>query len=634
MADNSDEDICDYLELYEKWMSTGEKMKLEGEKLLNFVESKVQSSQERRDRLEKRREEKAQREHELKVKAMEIEEREKESEKKYNLEMEKLKLSASATPSSSGTSPGVPKSQPPKGPKLLAFDESTDDMDAYLRRFERYAKANNWAQENYAMYLSSLLKGKALDVYSRMPISDVDDYSKLKDALLKRFQLTEEGFRKKFHDVKMNNDESASQYMARLADYFDRWIQLAKVKDKFVDLRQFIIVEQFIHSCPNEVGVYLRERGIRTMDEATRVAESYMEAHKVQHRPKSEKKNNQEDCINQSEKDLPNNEQITKPFLKNIETKKKFQSVKEKKCWLCNETGHIASNCPAKQRAIAAVQLADCDSNDSDDPDDPALISTIMMISDVHKCMPGLKHKRICERIPTIGSAELLHEDKKLSKNLPTFKGTMNNKTVTVLRDTGCSSVVVKSSLVNVSQLTGKTLKYMTVDKTMKSVPVAEIHLQSPVFSGTLQALCIDDPICEVIIGNLPEVVSQPDDILYNFYKENQHSPNANNWKSNKKQLNDNSNLPSTKSTQDFKSQTPKTQMIKQKDSSEMHIENDVSISHLAGIGNYQDFKEEQDSDPSLFQARKREEIQKTKRLENGNSVIQKIKWTVIPCNY
>jgi predicted transcriptional regulator len=42
----------------------------------------------------------------------------------------------------------------------------------------------------------ALLKGRALEVYSRMTTEDALDYSKLKDRLLKRYNLTEEGYRK------------------------------------------------------------------------------------------------------------------------------------------------------------------------------------------------------------------------------------------------------------------------------------------------------------------------------------------------------------------------------------------------------------------------------------------------------
>ena len=42
---------------------------------------------------------------------------------------------------------------------------------------------------------SALLTGKALEVYFRLPVDQINDYNALKGALLERYQLTEEGFR-------------------------------------------------------------------------------------------------------------------------------------------------------------------------------------------------------------------------------------------------------------------------------------------------------------------------------------------------------------------------------------------------------------------------------------------------------
>ena len=67
-------------------------------------------------------------------------------------------------------------------------------MDSFLHRFEVYADSQRWSKEQWEVYLSALLKGKALEVYSRLPVKDAQDYEILKDALLKRFNLTEEGF--------------------------------------------------------------------------------------------------------------------------------------------------------------------------------------------------------------------------------------------------------------------------------------------------------------------------------------------------------------------------------------------------------------------------------------------------------
>ena len=64
-------------------------------------------------------------------------------------------------------------------------------MDSYLSRFEKYAVANKWDKSIWAAYLSALLKGRALEVYDRLSVAVAADYEKLKDALLKNFDMTE-----------------------------------------------------------------------------------------------------------------------------------------------------------------------------------------------------------------------------------------------------------------------------------------------------------------------------------------------------------------------------------------------------------------------------------------------------------
>ena len=85
-----------------------------------------------------------------------------------------------------------------RDPNLPCFEESKDKMDSYLSRFEKYATANKWDRNVRAAYLSALLKGRALDVYDRLSTEDAADFDKLKEALLKNFDMTERGFRKKF----------------------------------------------------------------------------------------------------------------------------------------------------------------------------------------------------------------------------------------------------------------------------------------------------------------------------------------------------------------------------------------------------------------------------------------------------
>ena len=87
-------------------------------------------------------------------------------------------------------------------PKLQPFDDKNDDMDAFIRRFETYAVSLEWPKDRWAINLSALLHGIALDVYNRQSVNEVNNYEGLKEALLRRFMLTEEGFREKLRTAK------------------------------------------------------------------------------------------------------------------------------------------------------------------------------------------------------------------------------------------------------------------------------------------------------------------------------------------------------------------------------------------------------------------------------------------------
>ena len=77
--------------------------------------------------------------------------------------------------------------------------------------------------------------------------------------------------------------------------------------------------------------------------------------------------------------------------------------------------------------------------------------------------------------------------------NLPVIKGPVGDKTVNVLRDTGCKGVVVSCRLVEDSQLTGKCCLIVRIDNTVLLAEKAKIHVKTPYLSGDAEALCIQN---------------------------------------------------------------------------------------------------------------------------------------------
>ena len=64
-----------------------------------------------------------------------------------------------------------------------------------------------------------------------------------------------------------------------------------------------------------------------------------------------------------------------------------------------------------------------------------------------------------------------------------------------VPRDTGCSTVVVKRSLVSDDQLTGAEQTCVLIDNTVRRTPVAEIEIETPYYTGKVTAVCMRNPL-------------------------------------------------------------------------------------------------------------------------------------------
>ena len=119
-----------------------------------------------------------------------------EAEKELTLREMELKAQDQASASLAATPP--PRNKDAKSPTLPPFIDEKDELDSYLLRFERYAENASWEKDTWAIKLSALLTGRAMDIYTRMSDVDASDYDKLKKALLTRYNYTEDGYRKRF----------------------------------------------------------------------------------------------------------------------------------------------------------------------------------------------------------------------------------------------------------------------------------------------------------------------------------------------------------------------------------------------------------------------------------------------------
>ena len=197
------------------------------------------------------------------------------------MELQEQARQAQVTASSATTPP--PRNKDAKSPKLPSFIDEKDELDSYLLRFERYAENASWEKDTWAIKLSALLTGRAMDVYTRMSDADASDYDKLKKAFLTRYNYTEDGYRKRFREATPETEETPDQFVIRLKNYLAKWLELSGSSPQNFDaLVDLIVKEQFINACSEDLAMYLLERGPKDLVELTTWAQKYLIAHKEQ----------------------------------------------------------------------------------------------------------------------------------------------------------------------------------------------------------------------------------------------------------------------------------------------------------------------------------------------------------------
>ena len=499
-----------------KLTEVGEKLGYQGQELKNFVESETKKAEqkeqqrlereeraqkreeakeiERREWEEKKREEEHRRElavkeedlrRELAVKEeenrrKEEEHKRKEEEHRMYLEKKEKELEVLREKNSGKEGDGqktVATGQLAWGkPKLPKFDEDKDDMDAYLERFERYAKVQGWGKDEWAVSLSALLTGKGLEVFTGMAAEDVNEYTKLKLALLKRYQLTEEGFRRRFREEAPTNEESVHQFVARIRRYLERWVDLSGIEKTFHALQDLMVREQFLHKCDKGLEIFLRERAPKDVAQLTGLAEQYVEAHRYGEGPKTWK---------------------AAVAIEQRVIQGDGHGSTDRRCYICNRPNHIARECHYKGRGRRNWNKS---------------ASEGVMRDHIRQRMVGRNGTGDPSQRASVGVG--LHEKRKVvveSGRMPVVKGWLERQEVNVLRDTGCSRAAVREELVDESRRIGTEVTCTLIDGTQRRFPLVRVYVDTPYYTGYLDAMAMKNPLYDLILGNVQGARYAPD---------------------------------------------------------------------------------------------------------------------------
>jgi len=375
-------------------------------------------------------------------------------------------------------------------------------------------------------------KEKAFEVYQRLPDEEVGDYEVLKAQLLKRFRLTEGGYRKKLKRSNLEPGELPEQFVQRLRRYLEKWRVMAGYKAQYDSLEDMILRDLYFLTCGKSLQTFLKEKGKLSLKEMTKTSNNYHEAHGY---PKGnqDKKSNDNDNkpythgkSNDGEPHGPSNVALRckNCGLRNHHTSE-YRNPKGDQgntsnmvCFQRNRVGHKQSQClmlrTNRPHKTAAMQQMTYE-----------LSGSKFSPHQCNDCRGEGEIKLACGcMMPVVAGA--LSPDGQVkwkewrSQMTPCCKGRVNDTTTLVLRDTGSTTCVVKSSLVKREQMTGSYELCMLIDGVVKRYPTTIVDLDTPYYTGMAKVLCMDTPVQDIIVGNIPgahgpDTDTKPRDIKY-----------------------------------------------------------------------------------------------------------------------
>jgi hypothetical protein len=222
-------------------------------------------------------ERKREKEFEEREREREFEDREKERQAQVRLrEIETGNVSNSSHRLSSGTS----SFDATKHIRLVPRFQDKE-VDKYFQHFEKIAVSLKWPNDQWTILLQSVLVGKAREVYTALDLVQSADCDKVKETILKAYELVPEAYRQKFRGIKKQSDQTHVEFARVKEQMFERWLTSKKTGNDYEKLKQLMLLEEFKHCLHSDIRTHLDEHEVDNLSKAATMADDYSLTHKV-----------------------------------------------------------------------------------------------------------------------------------------------------------------------------------------------------------------------------------------------------------------------------------------------------------------------------------------------------------------
>ncbi len=117
------------------------------------------------------------------------------------------------------------------------------------------------------------MSGRA-QAYAALNSEAAFSYTKVKEAILRRYDVNEEIYRQRFRTASMKTGETTRELRMKLEDLTKKWTKGCDTVEKLQDV---LVLEQFVNTLPADVRVWVQEHKPNTSGVAAQLSDDYLQ---------------------------------------------------------------------------------------------------------------------------------------------------------------------------------------------------------------------------------------------------------------------------------------------------------------------------------------------------------------------
>ena len=419
-----------------------------------------------------------------------------------------------------------------------------------MQSYGDYCALARISAEDQAIGLTTLLSSNLRAALDNLSANERRDFPTVRATLLRAGAYTQEACQNCFFEADPSPEETTLAYLHRKQQLFNDWLQAAGVGDHMI--KDFIVVDDFLHHMPPSFGAYVREgdsyairtvsnRGDRYLDlhHSGRRLASVQQKHlqregmkctrchhpaKINHQHRHQQQNNHhrkdqgphqnQGSTKNSYHGAPNGNGTSKST---HQAKPPLAGLPRRYCSYHRSHSHSTEECqtkqhekqpPWKQKGLSAMETSLLAAPPADflppqEAPEPDTVTTSSSSNMGTAPQHYSQHEEPWAH-PYGSTARLSTLSIGNSSLLQTCEGELNGHQVTILLDSGAEGIFVDRALVHDSQFTGETVQVKWPEGAPVHRPLCRVYINCPYYTGTYLAVALNQPAQSVYLGHVP----------------------------------------------------------------------------------------------------------------------------------